>query len=252
MQITVVSGGFDPLHSGHIDYLQAASKIGEKLIVLLNSDEWLIKKKGKYFLSFYERKTILDNLEMVDAVIGFDDDETGSCINGLKLILDKYPDDQIIFCNGGDRSKENIPEQTLENIEFIFGVGTSIKKNSSSKILQEWKNDYESRVWGEFTELYLAKGIKVKELVIKPGKKISYQKHNYRSEIWFIASGSCSVKKAQDVDAKPTMFELGVHDLIHVKKGECHQIINDSKEECRIIEIQYGAQTIESDIERFG
>ena len=88
MKIIVVSGGFDPIHSGHISYLKAAKKYGEKLIILLNSDDWLCRKK-KFFLPFNERKMILENLMMVDEVIEFEDDQIGSCINGLKIVKEE-------------------------------------------------------------------------------------------------------------------------------------------------------------------
>ena len=83
MKIIVVSGGFDPLHSGHLAYFKSACDLGDKLIVALNSDEWLDKKKGKYFMPFDERKAVIESLRMVDEVIDFDDDEIGSCINAL-------------------------------------------------------------------------------------------------------------------------------------------------------------------------
>ena len=75
MKIIVVSGGFDPLHSGHIEYFDSAKKLGDHLIVALNSDEWLINKKGKPFMLFKERKILIENLRMVDEVIDFDDDD---------------------------------------------------------------------------------------------------------------------------------------------------------------------------------
>ena len=74
MKVSVVSGGFDPIHSGHIEYFAAAKKISDHLVVLLNSDNWLKNKKGKPFMSFYERKLIIENLKMVDLVISFEDD----------------------------------------------------------------------------------------------------------------------------------------------------------------------------------
>ena len=89
MKISVVSGGFDPIHSGHISYLKAAKEIGDYLIVALNSDEWLINKKKKVFMSFEERKNILSNIECVDEVLSFDDDNDGTCINAL-LKLKKH------------------------------------------------------------------------------------------------------------------------------------------------------------------
>ena len=138
MRVVVVSGGFDPIHSGHIFYLLEAKKFGDRLIVALNSDEWLIKKKGKEFMPFEERKIILENLICVDQVIDFEDDDLGSCINALKSIKKMFPNDEIIFANGGDRNKENIPEMTEEGIQFLFGIGGNFKRNSSSSILDEW------------------------------------------------------------------------------------------------------------------
>ena len=138
MRVVVVSGGFDPIHSGHIFYLLEAKKFGDRLIVALNSDEWLVKKKGKEFMPFEERKIILENLICVDQVIDFEDDDLGSCINALKSIKKMFPNDEIIFANGGDRNKENIPEMTEEGIQFLFGIGGNFKRNSSSSILDEW------------------------------------------------------------------------------------------------------------------
>ena len=106
MKIILVSGGFDPIHSGHIAYFKASRSLGDKLIVALNSDEWLVKKKDKYFMPFSERKTILENLSCVDQVIDFKDDEIGSCIDALEKIKKLFPEDEILFCNGGDRNKK--------------------------------------------------------------------------------------------------------------------------------------------------
>ena len=138
MKVVIVSGGFDPIHSGHILYLLEAKKLGDRLIIALNSDEWLIKKKGKEFMPFEERKIILENIRSVDQVIGFEDDNLGSCINALKSIKDMFPNDEIIFANGGDRNLENIPEMIEEGVQFLFGIGGNFKRNSSSSILDEW------------------------------------------------------------------------------------------------------------------
>ena len=140
MKVVIVSGGFDPIHSGHILYLLEAKKLGDRLIIALNSDEWLIKKKGKEFMPFEERKIILENICSVDQVIGFEDDDLGSCINALKSIKDMFPNDEIIFANGGDRNKENIPEMSEEGVQFLFEVGGNFKRNSSSSILDKWVN----------------------------------------------------------------------------------------------------------------
>ena len=140
MKIAVVSGGFDPIHSGHIDYISEAKENADYLIVALNSDHWLSKKKGRPFMEFSERKQILESIKYVDEVIDFDDTD-GSCINALEKIKATYLDASIFFCNGGDRSEENIPEKNVEGIKFIFGVGGTNKKNSSSWILKNWQYD---------------------------------------------------------------------------------------------------------------
>ncbi len=250
MKISVVSGGFDPIHSGHISYLKAASGIGDKLIVALNSDDWLISKKKKFFLPFEERKIILENLSMVNEVIAFEDDDKGSCINALTSIQKKFPKDEIIFCNGGDRTKKNIPEMVLKEINFEFSVGGDNKKNSSSWILKDWKHEKESRVWGDFYNLFDSADTKVKELIVKPGKGMSFQRHQKRSEIWLVSSGSCTINYSNSSPEDKKEVTLDKFDYFIVKVGEWHQIINPNKEECRIIEIQYGEEVIESDIER--
>ena len=105
--------------------------MGDKLIVALNSDEWLINKKQKYFMPFNERKTIIENLLMVDKVIDFDDGNKQKFAFSSRKIKKSYPDDQIIFCNGGDRNKSNIPEMDVKGIDFVFGSVEKIKNSSS-------------------------------------------------------------------------------------------------------------------------
>lgn len=140
-RISVVSGGFDPVHSGHIAYFKAAKKLGDKLIVALNSDSWLIKKKGNFFMPFNERKIIIENFSVVHEVISFDDDEIGSATNALIKIKEMYPNSKIIFCNGGDRDAKNSPEQKVEGVRHEFGVGGNDKKNSSSWVLDNYFKD---------------------------------------------------------------------------------------------------------------
>jgi len=250
MKIVVVSGGFDPVHSGHISYFKSAKGLGEKLIVALNSDAWLIKKKEKFFMPFEERKIIIENLSMVDEVIDFDDDEFGSASQALIKIKGFYPKDEIIFCNGGDRTKDNIPEMQIKDILFEFGVGGEDKKNSSSWILKDYQYDKEERVWGEFYNLFSNDFLKLKELIIKPKQGMSFQKHFLRNEIWFVSKGQCSVNFSKD---DPNNFEeisLHTEETFHVQKEAWHQIFNPFDEPCHIIEIQYGEETNEDDIER--
>ena len=131
MKIVIVSGGFDPVHSGHISYLKDAKNFGDKLIVALNSDEWLENKKGKFFMPFSERKIILENINYVDEVIDFEDDQQGSSINAIEKVKSLYPNDQILFANGGDRDKTNIPEIIISKIPIkLRKSNVSLKKNN--------------------------------------------------------------------------------------------------------------------------
>ena len=250
MKIVVVSGGFDPIHSGHISYFKSAKGLGEKLIVALNSDAWLIKKKEKFFMPFEERKIIIENLSMVDEVIDFDDDEFGSASQALIKIKGFYPKDEIIFCNGGDRTKDNIPEMQIKDILFEFGVGGEDKKNSSSWILKNYEYDKEERVWGEFYNLFSNDFLKLKELIIKPKQGMSFQKHFLRNEIWFVSKGKCSVNFSKDDPDNFEEISLHAEETFHVQKEAWHQIFNPFDEPCHIIEIQYGEETNEDDIER--
>ena len=251
MKIVVVSGGFDPIHSGHIEYFKSAKSLGDKLIVALNSDNWLEKKKGKFFMPFIEREAIVKSITYVDKVISFDDDVKGSCINALEKVKLLYPDDHIYFANGGDRNKKNIPEMKVSDIDFIFGVGGNDKKNSSSWILNKWQYYFEERQWGSFFNLFETKNIKVKELIVNPGKAMSFQRHLKRNEIWLISEGECEVNTSAVMTSEnPRKVKLRKFDYFIVPLGKWHQIINPTKKQTHIIEIQYGDQCVEDDIER--
>ena len=127
----------------------------EELVVGLNSDKWLERKKGQSFLPYYEREQILLNTKSVDNVIGFDDDDD-SATDAILKVQHFYPNAEIIFANGGDRSKQNIPEIDIfkgTNVLFEFGVGGS-KRNSSSAILEKWSNKHTERPWGYYRVLH--------------------------------------------------------------------------------------------------
>lgn len=250
MKIVLVSGGFDPIHSGHIAYFDAASKLGDKLIVALNSDDWLVNKKGKFFMPFNERKSVIENIKKVDEVIDFEDDENGSAVNALVKIKKMYPESEIIFANGGDRNQENIPEMSVENINFVFSVGGDDKKNSSSWILKDWQYYNEKRIWGSFYNLFEEDHVKVKELIVDPGKGMSFQKHFKRSEIWLVSEGSCIVNYSKGSSENKKNIQLNKFDHYLVPVGDWHQITNPFNETCKLIEIQYGEECIEEDIER--
>ena len=253
MKVIVVSGGFDPIHSGHISYFKSAQALGDKLIVALNSDNWLVKKKNKFFMPFNERKIIIENLKNVDEVIDFKDDETGSCKHALEKVKEMHPDDELIFCNGGDRTEGNIPELDVSGFQFQFGIGGKEKLNSSSWILKDFQYTKEERLWGKFYNLFTdtgETGVKVKELIVAPGKGLSFQRHFFRSEIWFVSKGACKVNYSEGAPEEAKNIDFNLEDILFINKEAWHQIINPYEKPCHIIEIQYGEKTIEEDIER--
>ena len=123
MKIVIATGGFDPIHSGHIAYLTEAKKLGDLLFVGVNSDAWLERKKGRAFMPVEERMAIVGGLKCVDQVLTFEDDDKGSAINLLLDLKRQYPYATIIFANGGDRTQENIPEMDVHGVHFAFGIG---------------------------------------------------------------------------------------------------------------------------------
>jgi cytidyltransferase-like protein len=249
MKIVVVSGGFDPLHSGHIAYFRDAKRIGDTLVVGVNSDDWLKRKKGRAFMSWYDRSLIIQHLKEVNFVIQFDDSD-GSAIRLLDTVKKTWPKDEIIFANGGDRTKDNIPEMSVEGVEFVFGVGGENKMNSSSWILDEWKAPKTERPWGYYRVLHEVSGMKVKELTVEPGKSLSLQRHRFRREHWTISEGACVVHRELNSGYALPAKNLQKHQTIDIEIGEWHQLKNPFNEPCRIVEIQYGEKCEEEDIER--
>ena len=138
-KVSLVTGGFDPIHSGHISYFKRAKDLSNYLVVGLNGVPWLTRKKGQYFQSFTERADIIRHLNMVDAVISWDDSDD-SALGAIAKCLEIS--DKVIFCNGGDRIKSNIPEikgyGDDPRVEFKFGIGGEDKMNSSSWILHDY------------------------------------------------------------------------------------------------------------------
>lgn len=139
MKVVIVSGYFNPLHGGHLDMIEAAAKMGDRLIVVVNNDVQQVQKKGKVILKETNRARLLRALRFVDEVIiSLDQDPTQ--IKTLEFIASQYPDDELVFANGGDRDSEAaIPETeicTTYSIEMVFGVGGDNKADSSTRINQ--------------------------------------------------------------------------------------------------------------------
>ena len=251
-KIVLITGGFDPLHSGHIAYFKAAKTLGDMLIVGLNSDDWLVRKKGAAFMPWNERLCIINNLSMVDEVYTFDDDD-GSAKHFIQQARAHYPDAELVFANGGDRTKDNIPEMDAidSNLSFVFGVGGENKMNSSSWILQEWKAPKTQRPWGYYRVLHQdGTEIKVKELTVNPGCSLSMQRHRYRHEHWFVTEGTATINTL-DTDGNTVMNNFVMKNMqTYIGKEEWHQLVNKNHTPLKVIEIQFGEQCTEEDIER--
>jgi len=134
--IMILSGGFSPLHKGHIRLFKAAKNIAHKVIVGLNSDSWMVNKYGKTFMNYSERSEILSAIQYIDEVIPFND-EDGTAIDILTRVQRLYPSCSIAFGNGGDRTEKNTPEKGFcdaYKIDMIFGLGGE-KIQSSKKLI---------------------------------------------------------------------------------------------------------------------
>jgi cytidyltransferase-like protein len=132
----MVSGGFDPPHIGHIRMFKEASKWG-KVIVALNSDEWLMRKKGYVFMTLKERLEIITEFASVDYVMSFDDTDDTAC----DAIVSMKPD---AFANGGDRKKDNTPEMEMCDelgIQMLWGIGGKDKPQSSSWLVDKLREN---------------------------------------------------------------------------------------------------------------
>lgn len=141
----VVSGGFDPYHHGHGRLFRDAKKLGDKLIVILNNDNWLLNKKGYVFMKQNERKEILESIKYVDKVIitrHTKNTRDKSVTRELKTLYNRLGDkNELIFANGGDRVLDNTPEESLCNklgIKTVYNVGGK-KIESSSELVKNGK-----------------------------------------------------------------------------------------------------------------
>ena len=247
-----MSGGFDPIHSGHLAYLKAAKALGDELVVGVNTDDWLFRKKGASFMPWHERKKIVESIKDVDYVVTFNDDDN-SARQLITRVRENNPDAKLIFANGGDRTKENIPEMDVKDhdLEFVFGVGGDDKMNSSSWILEEWKAPKTNRTWGYYRVLHEPNNnVKLKELTVEPGACLSMQRHFKRSEFWFVSEGEASVYSLDSTEEVIHLGHFNIYDNLFIQKGQWHRLCNETAYPLKIIEIQYGDECVEEDIVR--
>lgn len=278
-RVMICSGGFDPLHSGHIQMFKDAKSKCDWLVVCINSDAWLKKKKGINFLEYSERVDIIKAIKYIDEVVLFEDDESGSAVNGLKKVISNeqfyknkfknvtyldhgeiYMEDteteiEFIFVNGGDRNKKSTPSLEQKYCEengilLEWSVGGN-KFNSSSWILnryRDWHFEMTERAWGKFFVIYKDLFKKVKIIEIEPKKSISLQYHNHRSEHWVVSEGIATVYI--ETDKYKHEETVNKNESIYVPIGAKHKITNNSDNILQIVEVQLGDIVEETDIVR--
>jgi cytidyltransferase-like protein len=253
MKVVLVTGGFDPLHSGHIAYFKAAKELGDHLVVGLNSDAWLTRKKGRPFMPIEERAAIVKELACVDEVITFNDDNNTACLAIGYVLQTKASRWKLVFANGGDRTNTTTPEYEAwgdhPDVEFAFGVGGEDKKNSSSWILKEWSQPTTERAWGRYTVLDNGTGWATKKLAFDVGKSLSNQRHFHRSEHWHVVEGTIHMAlQFENGDIINRTYYSG--DSIDIPVNTWHKATNVGNTTAKVIEVWLGENLTEEDIER--
>ncbi len=245
----LISGGFDPVHIGHLAMIKDAKNIAEKVIVLLNSDKWLIRKKGKPFMVEAQRAQILEEFKSIAEVIIQKNDDDDSSNNAIIDFHKSHTNKSICYCNGGDRSHEKKIRETDVckdlNIDLIFGIGGVHKLESSSNLTKNYLSEIEKRPWGNFHVIAKGVGYQIKEMNVNPKNKLSLQKHHHRSEYWQVIEGEGKVY-LEDSEIK-----LRTGHNVFIPKGSLHRLVNNTKNNLKIVEIQIGDVLSEDDIERF-
>lgn len=250
----LVSGGFDPVHLGHLQMFQDANKLADNVVVLLNSDEWLTRKKGRPFMDQVQRKAILEEMKCVSEVIIQSQDADDSSSNAIMNFAIRNPQAKICFCNGGDRSDtKRIRETDVCNkydVALEFGIGGEAKVASSSKLLQDYTTTVIERPWGRYKQLYAGVGYVVKELEIDPGKELSDQFHFHRSEHWIVLSGIGHLRQGATRQMPEREFYIPEGESVYIRPAQTHKLSNPGQIPLRIIEVWAGKILEETDIKR--
>ena len=235
-----VSGYFNPLHKGHLEYLERAKRLGDYLIVILNSDHQVKLKGSVPFMNENERKIILESVVYVDEVFLSIDKDRSVC-KSLRAIKPH------IFANGGDRLNSEVPEGPICSelgIEIVDGLGEKIQ--SSSTLIKNAKYlEIGNRPWGNYFVLEEGENYKIKRIFVEPNQKLSLQSHNRREEHWVVVKGNPTIVKGEET------LNLKVGDSICIPKLTKHRIENNTEKVVEIIEVQLGDYLEEDDIIRY-
>ena len=249
-----ISGGFDPIHSGHLNLIDDASKIAS-VIAIVNNNDFLLSKKGFIFLDENERLQILSSIDGVDEIfLSIDEDHTVN--KSIQYLVDSGKNIEF-FGNGGDRkSLEDIPEGEVcknNNIELVFNLGGEKSQSSSALAVSLYdqiqrKNKIANIIekpWGYYKTFITEGEYLLKKIFVNAGEELSEQSHKYRDEHWIVVSGKV------DVLANNKIIKKVMNDHIFIKKNTKHKIINRYGEPAIIIEVQTGVILSEDDIIRY-
>lgn len=236
-----VSGGFDPIHIGHVRMFQQAKKHGDKLVVIINNDNWLKKKKGYAFMPQKERLELIRSLPFVDKVVLTEHKPNDPDTSVVKALAKIRPD---VFANGGDRKPSGDPVPEVEfcnehDIKLVYNVGKGGKVQSSSWMIQNASRPIKrtERPWGEYYGWDNGEDWNLKTIYIKPSKRLSLQYHHHRRECWLLVAGDATAT-THDEKGNAQTVELKKGETFLVAKKQVHRLA--SKKGGIVVEVAYG------------
>lgn len=239
VRTVAVSGGFDPVHVGHVRMFKKARALGDRLIVILNNDHWLRAKKGYVFMPEKERAELLRALPFVDDVYVTTHKKNPSDMSVSDALGKVRPG---IFANGGDRKGvHDIPETAVcrkLGIKMVFNIGGRKVQSSSWMIKGATRPVMRTvRPWGEYFGWDKGKAWNLKTIYIKPGKRLSLQYHHHRAECWLLVDGDAAATVHTDA-GKEVKVALKKGETFFVRKGQVHRL--ESKRGGVVVEVAYG------------
>lgn len=250
-KVVAVSGGFDPIHIGHVRLMQEASQLGDELVVIINNDNWLRHKKGFVFMPETERAELISHFPYVTRVVLTDHPEVITDRSVCSTLRELRPD---VFANGGDRGPDGdpVPEVLLCNelgIEMVYNVGSGGKVQSSSWMVDNSLDNKRTfqKPWGKYMNHASGTGWHMKTLHLNPGSRLSLQRHQKREELWVLVEGDATACVGEEVETCEDV-PLVPGELMRIPKGHIHRL--SSVGGATVVEVMRGEYD-EEDIERF-